>query len=95
MPLFNEPIDTIHKWSLTGWKWAAPSIIWIQTVERSDVIKDQQLVASFEVRDHDFMYNASFRNDYGLALERLYSGSLNVDDYITVAVLGSKIVRDI
>uniref|UniRef100_A0A1I8PFK8 Ionotropic glutamate receptor C-terminal domain-containing protein n=1 Tax=Stomoxys calcitrans TaxID=35570 RepID=A0A1I8PFK8_STOCA len=92
MPLFNSPIDTIDKWSLTKWKWGAPSIIWITTVEQSDLKHEQLLTKSFEVRDYEFLYNASFRSDYGLALERLYSGSLNIGDYITMACLKTRIL---
>ncbi|XP_075161285.1 ionotropic receptor 92a [Haematobia irritans] len=92
MPLFNAPVDTIQKWSLTNWKWGTPSIIWVTTVDQSDIEHEKILTQKFEVRDYDFLYNASFRDDYGLGLERLYSGSLNVGDYITMECLSSRTI---
>ncbi|XP_073815247.1 ionotropic receptor 92a [Musca autumnalis] len=92
MPLFNDPIDTVEKWSKTDWKWAAPSIVWIGTINKSNISKEQSLAAKFEIRDHDYMYNASFRNDYGLGVERLYSGYLNVGKYITMPAVETKVI---
>ncbi|XP_046806357.1 uncharacterized protein LOC111674785 [Lucilia cuprina] len=92
MPLFNEPVDTMHKWSLTGWKWAAPSIIWVHTVENSDLAMEQRLAKQFEVRDYEFLYNATFWDNYGFGVERIYSGSFSFGDYITGAALENKIV---
>ncbi|XP_037823173.1 uncharacterized protein LOC119611595, partial [Lucilia sericata] len=92
MPLFNEPVDTMHKWSLTGWKWAAPSIIWVHTVENSDLAMEQRLAKQFEVKDYEFLYNATFWDNYGFGVERIYSGSFSFGDYITGAALENKIV---
>lgn len=93
MPLFNEPVDTMHKWSLTGWKWAAPSIIWVHTVENSDLEMEQRLAKQFEVRDYQFLYNATFWDNYGLGVERIYSGSFSFGDYVTGPALENKIVN--
>ncbi|TMW48189.1 hypothetical protein DOY81_006735, partial [Sarcophaga bullata] len=91
MPLFNEPVDTMHKWSVTGWKWAAPSIIWVHTVENSDLAMEQRLAKQFEVRDYEFLYNATFWDDYGFGIERIYSGSFSFGDYITGPALENKV----
>ncbi|XP_058984610.1 uncharacterized protein LOC101895628 [Musca domestica] len=91
-PLFYEPIDTVEKWSATDWKWAAPSIVWVETILGSNITKEQRMAASFEIRDHDYMYNARFRNDYGFGVERLYSGFLNVGKYITIPAVESKVI---
>lgn len=93
MPLFSKPVDTMEKWSLTGWKWAAPSIIWIHTVENSDIALEKRLAKNFEVRDYDFMYKSTFWDNYGLGLERVYSGSFTFGEYITKPVLEKKVVR--
>ncbi|KAH8381663.1 hypothetical protein KR093_010371, partial [Drosophila rubida] len=92
VPFYGAPVDTIEKWSETKWKWAAPSIIWVHTVEQSDLLTDQILASSFEVRDYNFLYNASFRPNYGLGVERMSSGSFNFGNYVTLAALEDRIV---
>ncbi|KAH8311157.1 hypothetical protein KR044_004609, partial [Drosophila immigrans] len=92
VPFYGAPVDTIDKWAETRWKWAAPSIIWVHTVEQSDLLTDQILASSFEVRDYDFLYNASFRPNYGLGVERMSSGSFNFGNYVTLAALEDRIV---
>ncbi|XP_034486559.1 uncharacterized protein LOC117791042 [Drosophila innubila] len=92
VPFYGAPVDTIEKWAQSQWKWAAPSIIWVHTVEQSDLLTEQILASSFEVRDYDFLYNASFRPNYGLGIERISSGALSVGDYVTLAALEDRIV---
>ncbi|XP_061392752.1 uncharacterized protein LOC133328218, partial [Musca vetustissima] len=92
MPLFYEPIDTVEKWSNTDWKWGAPSIVWVETILGSNITKEQRMASRFEIRDHDYMYNASFRDNYGFGVERLYSGFLNVGKYITIPAVESKVI---
>ncbi|XP_060647150.1 uncharacterized protein LOC132785175 [Drosophila nasuta] len=92
VPFHGDPVDTIEKWSQTKWKWAAPSIIWVHTVEQSDLLIDQILASIFEVRDYSFMYNASFYPNYGLGVERMSSGSFNFGNYVTLAALEDRIV---
>uniref|UniRef100_A0A1A9UEZ6 Ionotropic glutamate receptor C-terminal domain-containing protein n=1 Tax=Glossina austeni TaxID=7395 RepID=A0A1A9UEZ6_GLOAU len=78
-PLFTDPVDTMDKWTKTNWKWTAPSMEWIINIEHSDLVKDQILTQKFEMNDLDFLYNASFRDDYGLGIEGLFSGSFTFD----------------
>ncbi|KAH8417936.1 hypothetical protein KR222_008706, partial [Zaprionus bogoriensis] len=92
VPSHGEPVDTIEKWAQAQWKWAAPSIIWVHTVEQSDLLTDQILAQNFEVHDYDFMYNASFRPNYGLGVERMGSGAFNFGNYVTLAALENRIV---
>ncbi|XP_039948055.1 uncharacterized protein LOC120766544 isoform X1 [Bactrocera tryoni] len=92
VPLFTEAVDTMEKWSKTDWTWSAPSIVWIQTIDSSNIEKEQIMSEKFEVRDYDFLYNASFRSDYGLGIERLMSGSFSFGDYVTAPALETKIV---
>uniref|UniRef100_A0A1B0B8M5 Ionotropic glutamate receptor C-terminal domain-containing protein n=1 Tax=Glossina palpalis gambiensis TaxID=67801 RepID=A0A1B0B8M5_9MUSC len=91
-PLFTDPVDTMDKWTKTNWKWTAPSMEWIINVEDSDLVKDQILAQKFEVNDPDFLYNISFRDDYGLGIEGLFSGSFTFGKYITAPALEGKIV---
>lgn len=93
VPIFTEAVDTIEKWSKSGWTWSAPSIIWIQSIDSSNIEKEQVMSEKFEVRDYDFLYNASFRSDYGLGIERLMCGSFTFGDYITAPALETKIVN--
>lgn len=93
VPLFTEAVDTIEKWSKTDWAWAAPSIVWVQTIDSSNIEKEQIMSEKFEVHDYDFLYNASFRSDYGLGIERLMSGSFTFEDFITAPALETKIVN--
>jgi len=92
VPFYGAPVNTIEKWAQAKWKWAAPSIIWVHTVEQSDMLTDQILARNFEVRDYDFMYNASFRPNYGLGVERLSSGAITFGNYVTLAALEDRIV---
>ncbi|XP_037899376.1 uncharacterized protein LOC119643939, partial [Glossina fuscipes] len=91
-PLFTDPVDTMDKWTKTNWKWTAPSMEWIINVEDSDLVKDQILAQKFEINDPDFLYNISFRDDYGLGIEGLFSGSFTFGKYITAPALEGKIV---
>ncbi|XP_022227090.2 uncharacterized protein LOC111077214 [Drosophila obscura] len=92
VPFYSAPVDTIEKWSQAGWKWAAPSIIWVHTVASSDLLTEQILTKNFEVRDYSFMANASFSPNYGLGIERLASGSLSVGNYVPAEALENRIV---
>lgn len=65
---------------------------WIINIEHSDLVKDQILTQKFEMNDLDFLYNASFRDDYGLGIEGLFSGSFTFGKYITAPALEGKIV---
>lgn len=86
-------MDTIGKWAEAQWKWAAPSIIWVHTVQSSDLVTEQILARNFEVRDYSYLSNASFMPNYGLGIERLSSGSLSVGDYVSTEALENRIVR--
>ncbi|XP_034664716.1 uncharacterized protein LOC117899058 [Drosophila subobscura] len=92
VPFYSAPVDTIEKWAQAGWKWAAPSIIWVHTVESSDLATEQILARNFEVRDYSFLANASFSPNYGLGIERLASGSLSVGNYVPAEALENRIV---
>ncbi|XP_017489126.1 PREDICTED: uncharacterized protein LOC108377379, partial [Rhagoletis zephyria] len=92
VPLFSEAVDTIEKWSKTDWPWSTPSIIWIQSVENSNIEKERVMAKKFVVHDYDFLYNASFRSDYGLGIERLMSGAFTFGKYITIPALETRIV---
>ncbi|EDW24331.1 GL23463 [Drosophila persimilis] len=92
VPFYSAPVDTIEKWAQAGWKWAAPSIVWVHTVESSDLGIEQILARNFEVRDHSFLSNASFSPNYGLGIERLVSGSLSVGNYVPAEALENRIV---
>ncbi|KAI8046561.1 hypothetical protein M5D96_002772, partial [Drosophila gunungcola] len=50
-PFYCAPVDTIEKWAQSQWKWAAPSIIWVQTVQSSDLETEQILARNFEFID--------------------------------------------
>lgn len=95
VPLYAAPVDTIEKWAQAQWKWAAPSIIWVHTVEKSDLVTEQILAKNFEVRDYSYMYNASFQHNYGLGIERLASGAFNFGNYVTREAVESRIVGEI
>ncbi|EDW16452.2 uncharacterized protein Dmoj_GI22230 [Drosophila mojavensis] len=92
VPLYADPVDSIEKWAQAQWKWAAPSIIWVHTVEQSDLLTDQILADNFQVRDYTFMYNASFKPNYGLGIERLASGAFNFGNYVTREAVENRIV---
>ncbi|XP_016969094.2 uncharacterized protein LOC108037123 [Drosophila rhopaloa] len=91
-PFFSAPVDTIEKWAQSQWKWAAPSIIWVHTVQSSDMETEQILAQNFEVHDYSYLYNASFAPNYGFGIERLSSGSLSVGDYVPTEALENRIV---
>lgn len=95
VPLYADPVDSIEKWAQAQWKWAAPSIIWVHTVEQSDLLTDQILADNFQVRDYTFMYNASFKPNYGLGIERLASGAFNFGNYVTREAVENRIVGEI
>lgn len=92
VPFHGAPVDTIDKWAQAQWKWAAPSIIWVHTVEQSDVTTDQILADNFEVRDYNFMYNASYWPNYGLGIERMGSGAFSFGNYVTLDAMENRIV---
>lgn len=92
VPFYGAPVDNIAKWAQAQWKWAAPSIIWVHTVEQSDVLTDQILAENFEVRDYDYMYNASFWPNYGLGIERMGSGAFSFGNYVTLEAMENRIV---
>ncbi|XP_053952190.1 uncharacterized protein LOC128859312 [Anastrepha ludens] len=92
IPLFTEAMDTLRKWSTTDWTWGAPSIVWVQSIEGSDIVLEQIMTKKFEVQSYGFLYNASFRSDYGVGIERLMSGSFAFGDYITPPAMETKIV---
>ncbi|XP_017048767.1 uncharacterized protein LOC108093303 [Drosophila ficusphila] len=91
-PFFGAPVDTIEKWAQVEWKWAAPSIIWVHTVESSDLETEQILARNFEVHDYNYLSNASFMPNYGFGIERLSSGSISVGDYVSTEALENRIV---
>lgn len=95
VPFYGAPVDTIAKWAEAQWKWAAPSIIWVHTVEQSDVLTDQILAINFEVRDYDYMHNASFWPNYGLGIERMGSGAFSFGNYVTLEAMENRIVGSI
>ncbi|ALC47513.1 Ir92a [Drosophila busckii] len=92
VPFYGAPVDTVQKWAQTQWKWAAPSIIWVHTVENSDLVSEQMIAQSFEVRDYSYMYNSSFAPNYGLGIERLTSGAFTFGNYVTHDALENRIV---
>ncbi|CAD6994175.1 unnamed protein product [Ceratitis capitata] len=92
VPLFTEAVDTMEKWSKTDWAWSAPAIVWRQTIEGSNIEKEQIMAKKFVVHDYDFLYNASFRMDYGVGIERLMSGSFTFGSFISAPALETKIV---
>ncbi|XP_030371626.1 uncharacterized protein LOC115621922 [Scaptodrosophila lebanonensis] len=92
VPIYSAPVDSVQKWAQADWKWAAPSIIWVHTVENSDLVQEQILARNFEVRDYDFLYNASFSPNYGLGVERLASGVFNFGNYVTSTAVENRIV---
>ncbi|KAH8280162.1 hypothetical protein KR018_012567 [Drosophila ironensis] len=92
IPFYGHPVDTIQKFSEAEWKWGAPSIIWVHTIQSSDLVTEQILTRNFEVQDYTYLANASFMPDYGLGIERLSSGSLSVGDYVATEALENRIV---
>ncbi|KAH8264263.1 hypothetical protein KR038_005442 [Drosophila bunnanda] len=92
IPFYSAPVDTLGKWAEAQWKWAAPSIIWVHTVQSSDLVTEQILAQNFEVHDYSYLSNASFMPNYGLGIERLSSGSLSVGDYVSTEALENRIV---
>ncbi|KAH8243826.1 hypothetical protein KR032_010418, partial [Drosophila birchii] len=92
IPFYSAPVDTLGKWAQAQWKWSAPSIIWVHTVQNSDLVTEQILAQNFEVHDYSYLSNVSFRPDYGLGIERLSSGSLSVGDYVSTEALENRIV---
>ncbi|XP_064551072.1 uncharacterized protein Ir92a [Drosophila montana] len=92
VPLYGAPVDTIGKWAQAQWKWAAPSIVWLHTVEKSHLLTEQILADNFEVRDYSYLYNASFQPNYGLGIERLASGAFNFGNYVTREAVENRIV---
>uniref|UniRef100_B3NYZ5 GG23878 n=1 Tax=Drosophila erecta TaxID=7220 RepID=B3NYZ5_DROER len=93
-PFYSAPVDTIEKWAHSDWKWSAPSIIWVHTVESSDLQTEQILARNFEVHDYSYLSNVSFMPNYGLGIERLSSGSLSVGDYVSTEALENRIFID-
>uniref|UniRef100_A0A1A9WSE8 Ionotropic glutamate receptor C-terminal domain-containing protein n=1 Tax=Glossina brevipalpis TaxID=37001 RepID=A0A1A9WSE8_9MUSC len=91
-PLFTDPVDTMDKWIKTNWKWTAPSEVWITNIIHSDLMKEQILVQKFEMNDYDSLYKATFKDDYGLGIEGLSSGSFAFGKYITAPALEGKII---
>ncbi|KMZ02453.1 uncharacterized protein LOC6727352 [Drosophila simulans] len=91
-PFYSAPVDTIEKWAQSGWKWSAPSIIWVHTVQSSDLETEQILARNFEVHDYSYLSNVSFMPNYGFGIERLSSGSLSVGDYVSTEALENRIV---
>ncbi|XP_039492564.2 uncharacterized protein LOC120452409 [Drosophila santomea] len=91
-PFYSAPVDTIEKWAQSEWKWSAPSIIWVHTVQSSDLETEQILARNFEVHDYSYLSNVSFMPNYGLGIERLSSGSLSVGDYVSTEALENRIV---
>ncbi|KAH8336597.1 hypothetical protein KR074_011987 [Drosophila pseudoananassae] len=92
IPFYSAPVDTIEKFALAQWKWAAPSIIWVHTIQSSDLVTEQVLAKNFEVHDYSYLSNASYMPNYGLGIERLSSGSLSVGDYVATDALENRIV---
>lgn len=91
--MFSESVNTIEKWSRTNWQWAAPSIVWIRTVEHSDIKVEQNLAHKFNVKDYDFLHNATFSSDYGVGIERMVGGSFAVSDFLTAEALETRTVN--
>ncbi|XP_037727949.1 uncharacterized protein LOC119558556 [Drosophila subpulchrella] len=91
-PFYSAPVDTIEKWAQSQWKWAAPSIIWVHTIQSSDLETEQILSRNFEVHDYSYLSNVSFMPNYGFGIERLSSGSLSVGDYVSTEALENRIV---
>jgi len=91
-PFYSAPVDTIEKWAQSEWKWAAPSIIWVHTIQSSDLETEQILSRNFEVHDYSYLSNVSFMPNYGFGIERLSSGSLSVGDYVSTEALENRIV---
>lgn len=92
IPFYSAPVDTLEKFALAQWKWAAPSIIWVHTIRTSDLVTEQVLAKNFEVHDYSYLSNASYMPNYGLGIERLSSGSLSVGDYVSTDALENRIV---
>ncbi|KAH8383357.1 hypothetical protein KR009_008155 [Drosophila setifemur] len=92
IPFYSAPVDTMEKFAQAQWKWAAPAIIWVHTVQSSDLATEQILTRNFEVHDYSYLSNASFMPNYGLGIERLASGSLSVGDYVSTEALENRIV---
>lgn len=90
--MFSESVNTIEKWSRTTWQWAAPSIIWITSVEHSDIHIEQNLVHKFHVQDYEFLRNATFSKDYGVGIERMVGGSFAVSKFLTAEALETRTV---
>ncbi|XP_055533378.1 uncharacterized protein LOC129723281 [Wyeomyia smithii] len=76
VPKYEKPINTIHDFVLSPFRWAAQSIAWIFALIGAESYDIQQIVKKFdEVPDEDEMYRRSLKGDYSIGIELLNGGA--------------------
>ncbi|XP_062555554.1 uncharacterized protein LOC134220503 [Armigeres subalbatus] len=83
VPKYGKPIETIHEFSQTTYRWGAPAIAWILSligVENHDI---RSVVDKFDIVPEDEqLYQLSLAGDYGLGVELLNGGSFAFGSFI-------------
>lgn len=54
---------------------------------QAQVPDDLSLLNQFEVQTEDYLRNASFNRNYGIAIERLHAGSYSFGHYVQIDAL--------
>ncbi|XP_058461913.1 uncharacterized protein LOC131436933 [Malaya genurostris] len=75
IPRYGKPLETIHDFVESPYRWGASSLAWILSLESADTHDIRELVARFDmIPDEEELFRRSLGGDYGLAIEFLNSG---------------------
>lgn len=91
-PVFQEPVDTIHKFSQTEWKWTAPADSWVLTISGSSIPYEQRMSEKFVIMDYEGIVKSTKTLDYGIGIERLNGGGFSFGEYIRNGSMDNLIV---
>lgn len=82
IPTFEDPVDTIRKFSETNWKWTAPADSWVLTISESGISYERRMTEKFVIMDYEGIVNSTKTLDHGIGIERLNGGGYSFGEYI-------------
>ncbi|XP_065087711.1 uncharacterized protein LOC135709328 [Ochlerotatus camptorhynchus] len=82
VPRYGKPIETIHDFVQTPYRWGAPAIAWVLSLFGADARDIQMVVEKFDIDEDDHLYRRALAGDYGLGVELLNGGSYAFGSYI-------------
>ncbi|XP_001661286.2 uncharacterized protein LOC5574238 [Aedes aegypti] len=84
IPRYGKSLETIHDFTQTPYRWAAPADAWIFALLGAENRDIQIVVDRFDaVPDEDELHRRSLAGDYGIGIELLNGGSYTFGSYVS------------